>query len=148
MRVQPTPTSRNPKAPRARTLRACVFAGLAAAALAPVAGQQPISSPQPSSPASATTAPAPAAGAQSEPKESQAGKQSSSAISAGAKKPTVEESEMLLKLATGLKAEVDKTTQDTLSLTVVRKAAEIERLAHSVREKAKVAAAANRGGGS
>ena len=39
----------------------------------------------------------------------------------------------LLKLATDLKAEVDKTTKDTLSVTVVRKAREIEQLAHKVR---------------
>jgi len=41
----------------------------------------------------------------------------------------------LLKLATDLKAEVDKTTKDTLSLNVIRKADEIERLAHNVKGK-------------
>jgi hypothetical protein len=39
----------------------------------------------------------------------------------------------LLKMATALKAEVDKTTKDTLSVAVVRKADEIEQLAHKVR---------------
>ena len=39
----------------------------------------------------------------------------------------------LLKLATDLKAEIDKSNKDTLSLTVVRKASEIEQLAHKVR---------------
>lgn len=39
----------------------------------------------------------------------------------------------LLKMATDLKQEVDKTTKDTLSVTVVRKAGEIEQLAHKVR---------------
>jgi len=39
----------------------------------------------------------------------------------------------LLKMATDLKAEVDKTTKDTLSVGVVRKAGEIEQLAHKVR---------------
>jgi len=39
----------------------------------------------------------------------------------------------LLKMATALKTEVDKTTKDTLSVTVVRKAGEIEQLAHKVR---------------
>ena len=39
----------------------------------------------------------------------------------------------LLKLATDLKAEVDKSTKDQLSVTVVRKASEIERLARRVR---------------
>lgn len=39
----------------------------------------------------------------------------------------------MLKLATDLKAEVDKSTKDQLSVTVVRKASEIERLARRVR---------------
>jgi hypothetical protein len=39
----------------------------------------------------------------------------------------------LLKMAADLKAEVDKTTKDELSLTVVRKAGEIEQLARKVR---------------
>jgi len=43
----------------------------------------------------------------------------------------------LLKLATDLKAEVDKTNQDTLSIPVVRKAAEIERLAHAAKDQAR-----------
>ncbi len=39
----------------------------------------------------------------------------------------------LLKLATDLKAAVDQSNASTLSLTVVRKAGEIEQLAHRVR---------------
>jgi hypothetical protein len=45
---------------------------------------------------------------------------------------------MLLKLATELKAEVDKTTKDTLSLSVIRKADEIEKMAHGVKEMRKL----------
>ena len=41
----------------------------------------------------------------------------------------------LLKLANTLKAEVDKTTPDTLSLPVIRRADEIEKLAHKMRTK-------------
>jgi len=41
----------------------------------------------------------------------------------------------LLKLASNLKAEVDKTTVNELSVSVVRKAGEIEQLAHKMREK-------------
>jgi hypothetical protein len=55
----------------------------------------------------------------------------------------VDESARLLKLATDLKAEVDKTTKDTLSISVVRKADEIEKLAHSVKEAMKLNAAPN-----
>ncbi len=39
----------------------------------------------------------------------------------------------LLKMATDLKTEVDKTTQNTLSVTVVRKADAIEELARKVK---------------
>ncbi len=43
----------------------------------------------------------------------------------------------LLKLATELKQYVDKTNENTLSLDVIKKAEEIEKLAHSVKEKMK-----------
>ena len=54
-----------------------------------------------------------------------------------------EESAKLLKLASDLKTEVDKTNKDTLALRVVRKADEIERLAHNVRIRMKAVVAAN-----
>jgi len=47
------------------------------------------------------------------------------------------DSEKLLKLATELKDYVDKTNESVLSLEVVKKAEEIEKLAHSVKEKMK-----------
>jgi len=40
-------------------------------------------------------------------------------------------------MALALKAEVDKTTKDTLSLNVIKKADQIEKLAKSVKEKMK-----------
>ena len=43
----------------------------------------------------------------------------------------------LLKLATELKQEVDKSNENTLSLDVLKKAEEIEKLARSVKEKMK-----------
>lgn len=60
------------------------------------------------------------------------------AANAQRKKQLTDDSEKLLKLATDLKAEVDKTSKDTLSLSVIRKAEEIEKLARSVREKMKL----------
>jgi len=54
------------------------------------------------------------------------------------KKQIDDDSARLLKLAGDLKAEVDKTSKDTLSLSVIRKADEIETLAHSVKEKMKL----------
>lgn len=45
------------------------------------------------------------------------------------------DTEKLLELATELKQEVDKSNADTLSLNVVKKAEEIEKLAKSVKNK-------------
>ena len=59
------------------------------------------------------------------------------------KKQISDDSARLLKLATELKTEVDKTTKDTLSLGVIRKADEIEKLAHSVKEKMKLSVGGN-----
>jgi len=47
------------------------------------------------------------------------------------------DTDKLLELATELKQYVDKTNQDILSMDVIKKADEIEKLAHSVREKMK-----------
>jgi hypothetical protein len=47
------------------------------------------------------------------------------------------DSEQLLKLATELKQYVDRSNENILSVEVVHKAEEIERLAHSVKEKMK-----------
>jgi hypothetical protein len=45
------------------------------------------------------------------------------------------DTDKLLKLATELKRSVDKSNENTLSVDVVKKAEEIERLAHSVKDK-------------
>jgi hypothetical protein len=52
-------------------------------------------------------------------------------------KKLVEDTTRLLALANELKASVDKSDKNTLSLDVVRKADEIEKLAHSVKERMK-----------
>jgi len=52
-------------------------------------------------------------------------------------KQMTEDTAKLLQLATELKAEMDKSSKDTLSMNVVRKAEQIEKLAHAVREKMK-----------
>ena len=43
----------------------------------------------------------------------------------------------LLTLANELKAELDKSNKDTLSLSVIRKADQVEKLAHKVRDEMK-----------
>jgi hypothetical protein len=55
-------------------------------------------------------------------------------------KQLIEDTQKLLSLANELKADVDKSTKDTLSLDVVKKADEIEKLAHNVKEKMKCSA--------
>lgn len=47
----------------------------------------------------------------------------------------VRDTDRLLALARDLKAEVDKSNKDTLSIDVVKKAAEIEKLAKSVKDR-------------
>ena len=49
------------------------------------------------------------------------------------------DTEKLLKLATELKDSVDKSSESMLSLDVIKKAEEIEKLAHSVKYKMKAA---------
>lgn len=52
-------------------------------------------------------------------------------------KQLVEDTNKLLVLATQLKQDVDKTNKDVLSVDVIKKADEIEKLAHSVKERMK-----------
>jgi hypothetical protein len=47
------------------------------------------------------------------------------------------DTEKLLKMAVELKAYVDKSNEHVLSIDVVKKAEEIEKLAHSVKDKMK-----------
>jgi hypothetical protein len=47
------------------------------------------------------------------------------------------DTDKLLKLATELKASVDRSKENTLSIDVLKKAEEIEKLAHSVKDKMK-----------
>jgi hypothetical protein len=85
----------------------------------------------------------PDANAQMEMREQQAKQQDFVAANAERRKQIADDSARLLKMATDLKTEVDKTTKDTLSLGVIRKADDIEHLAHSVKEKMKLQMGAN-----
>jgi hypothetical protein len=71
-------------------------------------------------------------------REQQAKNVSFDAVNQERKRQIADDSTKLLKLAGDLKIEVDKTSKDTLSLGVIRKAEEIERLAHTVKEKMKL----------
>ena len=50
-----------------------------------------------------------------------------------------EDTDKLFQLATDLKAAVDKSNENTLSLDVIRKAGEVEKLAKKVKDKMKEA---------
>lgn len=75
--------------------------------------------------------------------DEQAKKQGFEAANIERKKQILEDTSKLLELATQLKAEVDKTNKDTLSLNVIRKADSIEKLAHGVKEKMKLTVGAS-----
>jgi len=61
------------------------------------------------------------------------GAQAKRAVIDSQKQELANQCAQLLKMATALKTEVDKTTKDTLSIPVVREAGEIEQLAHRAR---------------
>jgi uncharacterized membrane protein YhiD involved in acid resistance len=94
----------------------------------------------PASPASAVSATSPGSpvgkvSSQSDLKQSK--QQAALAAEEQRKKQISAESTQLLAMAEALKAEVDKTNKDVLSINVIRKADEIERLAHNVKERIK-----------
>lgn len=120
--------------PRRRWLPGIV-SFVAIAMFSSAGGQQP--NPCKSIHAPVLTAP-PDANAQMEMRDQQNKDQNFAATNVERKKQIGSDSARLLKLATELKSEVDKTTKDTLSLNVIRKADEIERLAHDVKEKMKL----------
>ena len=81
--------------------------------------------------------------AQMQMHDDQAKTQSFEAANAERKRQIADDTSKLLELATQLKAEVDKTSKDTLSINVIRKAESIEKLAHGVKEKMKLTVGAS-----
>jgi hypothetical protein len=71
-------------------------------------------------------------------RDKQGKQQNFSAVNAERKKQIASDSAKLVKLTEELKAEANKTDKDALSLTVIREAEEIERLAHNIKEKMKL----------
>lgn len=132
---RPTPPRRNPISLgltlllTGATLSACVFAAGAAAQNGPEVCK-PIILPEANR--------LPDANDQMRMREKDAKQQSFDAANEERKKQLSDDSAKLLTLAMALKAEVDKTNKDTLSLNVIRKADEIEKLARNVKEKMKL----------
>lgn len=138
MRLQRVHKANGTSPRRGKTLWVCFFAS-AVLILAPVAGEGVLQDkPQPP-----VVVSAPGLGAQSDSAALQAAQQNPGEIKADRQKQIADESAGLLKLATDLKTEVDKSTKDTLSITVIRKAGEIERMARTMKESAKLPAGAN-----
>ena len=84
----------------------------------------------------------PEASAQSDQKTEQ---QSLNTPGSDRRKQIADESTQLLALAMDLKTEVDKTNRDMLSISVIRKADQIEKLAHNVKDKLKQTTGGNGG---
>ena len=84
----------------------------------------------------------PARGSAAQPPVAQA--PATAATTADTSKPTTpqqkqlaDDTAKLLTLANELKAELDKSSKDTLSLSVIKKAEQVEKLAHKVRDEMK-----------
>jgi hypothetical protein len=113
-----------------------VLAGLAALVLVPMVGEGlQVRDPGYRYPPAVTRVPD--ANAQNDINTQDSKDPNFAAANAARKKQIADDSAKLLKLATELKAEVDKTNKDTLSINVIRKADAIEKLAHDVKEKMK-----------
>jgi hypothetical protein len=76
--------------------------------------------------------------AQMNMQDQQSKKNSFEAANQERKRQIADDAAKLLQLATELKAEVDKTDKDTLSVNVIRKAESIEKIAKGVKDKMKL----------
>jgi len=83
--------------------------------------------------ASAASAPASA----SAPADALADTEKASTPQTPQQKQLADDTALLLTLANELKAELDKSSTDTLSLGVIKKAQQVEKLAHKVRDEMK-----------
>jgi hypothetical protein len=138
MRIRPLHRKKSAHPPRLPRLGIAVLVAVCAVALTPIAGEGLLESGMQFPKLPPEINHIPDANEQMKMNEQQAKSKNFEAINAERKRQLSEESAMLLKLATDLKSEVDKTSKDTLSLNVIRKAGDIEKLAHDVKEKMKL----------
>ena len=126
---------------RAMRAGACLMA-LGAATVPCDFSQEPTSPSNTSQPRQTVLLPEtnrlPDANAQMKLQQEHVRKVSFEAANAERKRQLTDDSAALLQLAQELKAELDKTNKDTLSLDVVRKSEEIAKLAHNVQVKMKL----------
>jgi hypothetical protein len=122
---------------RTRVLWVCLMTGLFVIAIAirPGARTTFAQSTEPQAVPPPATSDAAAAAAQAPSQDQAANAQVTDASTNPPKKQIALDGANLLKMANDLKANVDKTTPDTLSVAVIRQAEEIEKLAHKMRSK-------------
>jgi sRNA-binding protein len=113
--------------------RAAWFCALAVLAVVTGGGRLASRAQSPAPPAAASAS----FGAGAQAPEPQPSSQSGNASEAEQKKQIAVDSANLLKMAIVLKVEVGKTTKDTLSVTVIRKADAIEQLARRMKAEMK-----------
>ena len=132
MRVHCIGTTRKARPLPARAQWLCALAGMFVIAVVAWPGQhRTLAQDSPPSPTAANSSSA--TSPQASPPEQQPKQEIKLDAAAQQKKQIADDCANLFKLANSLKAEVDKTTKDELSVTVVRKAGEIEQLAHKMR---------------
>jgi len=138
MKVLPMGNKSKVRPLRTRVLWVCLLTGLLVIAMAIRPGArttfaqatEPQAAPPPAASDAAAGATAPA------PSQDQAAKPEVSDAAAGPpKKQPATDGANLLKMANDLKANMDQTSPDTLSVAVIRQAEEIEKLAHKMRSK-------------
>ena len=115
-------------------LNAALIGGLVGMVLAPLAGGA-LQQPNPPRNVPEFLNRLPDFGDQERMKQAQEGQKSNEAANAYLQKRISDDSAKLLKLASDLKLEVDKAGKDTLSLNVLRKAGEIEKLAKTIKSE-------------
>ena len=115
---------------------AVLTAGMGAWGGEGVAQQRPTTATPPTAPAGAT----PNFGAQpdaNDPFRARVEEKRLASATTERRKRMLEDADKLLQLAGELKEDVDKTTKDEMSVPTIKKAAEIEKLAHDVKERMK-----------
>ncbi len=138
MKMRRMSSKRKVRLLRTRALWVCLLAGLFVIAVAIRPGvrttfaqsTEPQASPPPATSGAAAGATAQAPSPDQPPKADV-----NDAATIPPQKQVVLDGANLLKMANDLKANMDKTTPDTLSVAVIHQAEEIEKLAHKMRSK-------------
>ncbi len=141
MKLHEVQLTRLPRLTWPRARKVGVFVGLVAVATIPLVGRALLQNSPRNVPEFLNRLPD--TNEQERMRQQKESQQELEATNALRKKQVSEETAKLLKLANDLKDEVDKTGKDTLSLSAIRKAEAIEKLARSIKQKMTVTAISN-----